>query len=89
LPQEHDRAGLLVAGEDIPSLRLRFRDQMFQLPTCGRVIAFGGRAPRKRTPRQSISTPETALPQGATLLQYRRRARWRGAPLMQSKAMST
>jgi DNA primase len=55
--------GLLVAGDDIPVPRDRFRDRvMFPITDLrGRVIAFGGRALEKDVPAKYLNSPETPL----------------------------
>src|ERR1700728_1233495 len=64
------KAGLIVAGEDIPVPYDRFRDRiMFPISDWrGRVIAFGGRALEKEVSAKYLNSPETPLfHKGATL----------------------
>jgi DNA primase len=80
-------AGLLIAGDDIPLPRDRFRDRvMFPIADVrGRVIAFGGRALEKDVPAKYLNSPETPLfHKGDNLynLATARTATHNGAPLV-------
>ncbi|MGE0231562.1 MAG: DNA primase [Flavobacteriaceae bacterium] len=57
------RAGLLIAGEDIPTPYDRFRDRlMFPIMDLkNRVIAFGGRALSAEAKAKYMNSPETPL----------------------------
>jgi DNA primase len=56
-------AGMLIAGDDIPVARDRFRHRvMFPITDLkGRVIAFGGRALDPDAPAKYLNSPETPL----------------------------
>jgi DNA primase len=56
-------SGMLIAGDDIPVSRDRFRHRiMFPIADMkGRVIAFGGRALDPEAPAKYLNSPETPL----------------------------
>ncbi len=62
-PEEQARAGMTIAGSDIPVPYDRFRHRIvFPITDAkGRVIAFGGRALDPEHPAKYLNSPETPL----------------------------
>ena len=71
------KAGMYIAGTDIPAPYDRFRNRI-TFPICdarGHVIAFGGRALDPKQPAKYLNSPETALFHKGRLLFNAHRAR--------------